>query len=440
MDELLAQAHQAAKAVLAAGADHAEVGVSRSRGVDLEWRDGQLERVQERTQRSLGVEVYVDGRYSASSTNDLRPEALEAFFAEAVANTRLLEPDEHRRLTDPARYAGRAQVDLDQCDPHHSALAPETRREEAQALEARVRELGSHLPIVSVATSVSDNFGQSARVHTNGFEGAREGTSYSRSAMITCKEPDGRRPMGWDYSARRHRSDLADLEAIAQGAVTRTAGILGAGKLKTGRYTVVVENRAVRRLLGALLGPLGGGALHQKRSLWDGKLGQQIASELLTIIDDPFVPRGMGSSLWDTDGAATVKRPIIERGVLKTFLIGEYYGRKLGVPPTGPDTHNFQWDLGTLDRDALVAGVGEGVLIDRFLGGNSNSTTGEISLGCGGRVIRNGQLAEAVAEVNLAGHFGQLWEQLVAVGGDPDPNSSAACPSCVFRDVQLSGV
>ena len=89
---------------------------------------------------------------------------------------------------------------------------------------------------------------------------------------------------------------------------------------------------------------------------------------------------------------------------------------------------------------ALIADVGEGVFIERFLGGNSNETTGEISVGCAGRIIRGGRLEEPVSEVNLAGHFGQLWEALVAVGNDPDPNSSASSPTCVFEGVQLSGV
>ena len=438
--QLLETAHDAARRVKALGADEARVSISRSRGVDLEWRDGRIERVQERSQRGLSVEVFVAGRYAASSTNDLRPAALERFLAEAVANARLLEPDPHRRLPDPTRYAGRRDLDLDLWDPLHGQLSPEQRRHDAAHLEALLQARIGDLPVVSMTTDVSDSFGQSARVHTNGFEGARTGTSFSISAAITAKEADGRRPMGWDYTGRRHRSDLASLESLADTAVARTRNQLGAGKLRTGRYTVVVENRATRKLLGTLLGPLSGPALQQKQSLWDGRLGTAIASPLLTVHDDPFVVRGQGSSLWDSDGFATRQRPLIEKGVLQTFLIDDYYARKMGVEPTGGDTFNYTWALGDRDLAGLVADVGEGVLIDRFLGGNSNSTTGEFSFGCGGRIIRNGQLAEPVTEVNIAGHIGTLWESLVAVGADPDPNSAGRAPSVVFADVQLSGI
>lgn len=439
MESLLDAARKAAKQAQAHGADEARISISRSRGVDIEWRDGKLERVQERTRRSLSAELYVDGRYSASSTNDLRPEALDQFLAEAVQMTRLLEPDPYRRLPDPARYGGREDVDLDLVDPAYGDTTSEDRLRLAQQLEEMARAHAEGVPVISISTGVSDSFGQSARVHTNGFEGERAATSSSFSAMVTVKDADGRRPMGWDYSARRHRADLDAPEGIARTAVERAAAQLGAGKLPTGRYTIVVENRALPRLLGAFLSPLSGPALQQKQSVWDGRLGDRIASPLLTVRDNPFVVRGLGSALWDGDGFATRRRPLIEEGVLRTFLIDDYYARKMGVEPTGGDTHNLEWELGDRDLEALLADVGDGVLIDRFLGGNSNGTTGDLSFGCGGRVIRGGKLAEPVAEVNLAGHFGRIWESLVAVGNDPNPNSASGCPSCVFENIQLSG-
>ncbi len=436
---MLDTAKAAMKSVLAQGAEQAKVVVSRSRGVDIEWREGALEKVQERTQRSLSVEVFVDGRYSASSTNDLRASALDGFFAEAVAMTRFLEPDPHRGLPDPERYEGRAEVDLELCDPTYASFDSEARRKVCSDLEGLIREGAGDLPIVSVATSFGDSHGQSVRLHSDGFEGQRESTTSSFSAMITVKEPDGRRPMGWDYSAARHRADLGSLEACAAEALRRSRAQLGAGKLDTGRYTVVVDQRAVPRLLGALLAPIHGPSLQQRRSLWEGKLGTKIASELLTLMDTPHIVRGLGSGLWNSDGFASVRRPLIEEGVLKTYLIDQYYARKMGVEPTGGDTFNLEWAYGDKDQTRLIAQVGEGVYIDRLLGGNSNETTGELSMGCAGRVIRNGELAEPVAEVNLAGHFGTLWENLVAVGNDPDLNRASRPPTCVFEDVQLSG-
>ena len=438
-ENLLQAAHAAAKTAKKHGADEASVTIARSRGVEVEWRDGQLDKVQESTRRSLSVAIYVDERYSASSTNDLRPDALDAFIAEAVAMTRLLEPDEHRRLPDPSSYEGRAQVDLELTDAGQADMTSAERLRTAQDLEQRVRQRAADLPVVSITTGVSDGRSETARVHTNGFEGAREGTHFAASAMMTVKDVDGRRPMGWHYTHRRHLADLRPLDEVAQVAVDKAAAQLGAGKLDTGKYRILVENRALGRLLGAFLGPLSGPALQQRRSLWEGKKGEQIASKLLTLYDDPLVIRGMGSALWDSDGFAVKRRPLIIEGVLQTYLIDQYYARKMGVEPTGGSTHNLEWTYGDRDLAGLVADVGEGVFIDRFLGGNSNGTTGEVSFGCAGRVIRNGELAEPVSEVNLAGHFGHIWERLTAVGNDPYPDSASRAPSCVFDAVQLSG-
>lgn len=438
--QLLELAHKASKKLLALGADEARVSVSRARGVDVEWRDGRLERVQEQTQRGLSVTVYVGGRYAGSSTNDLRPEALDAFLAEAVANARVLQPDPFRRLPDPARYAGRADLNLDLYDPSYDLLSPEQRRADAAQLEALVREAAGALPLVSVSAGVGDSFSQGARVHSNGFEGARTGTHFSIGGQATAKQADGRRPMGWAYSSRRHRGDLLSLEAVAAEVAQRAAQAMDAGKLATGRYRVLVENRAVGKLLGALLAPLSGAALQQRQSLWLDRVGTQIASPLLSVADDPFVPRGLGSALWDADGFSAQRRPLIVDGVLQTYLIDDYYARKMAVAPTGGSTFNLEWRLGEHDLAQLAAQVGDGVLIDRFLGGNSNATTGEFSFGCAGRRIEGGQLTETVAEINMAGQIEALWKSLSAVGADPYLNGTSRCPSLIFEDVQLSGV
>ncbi|MFN3199066.1 MAG: TldD/PmbA family protein [Bradymonadia bacterium] len=441
MSDLLKRAHDAVALAKKHGADDVVASIGRSRGVELEWRDGKMERVQDQTTQGLSLRLYVNGRYSANSTNDLRPEALDAFVGEAVAMTQLLEPDPHRNLPDPSMYEGRADVDLDLVDDAHKSVTSSQRMTWADELETLVREQAPEgAPIVSVATGVSDGYGERARVHSNGFEGYSEGTTFSRWTQITLKDEDGRRPAGFGWTASRHLEDLDDARRVATDGVARAMQQLGAGKLNTGRYTVIVENRALGRLIGALLGPLSGAALQQKQSLWDGKLDTQIVSDKLTLVSEPHIVRGLGSALWDGDGFATKERPILENGVLKTYFIDHYYGNKMGVAPTTSGYNNLRWSMGDKGLAELVSDVGEGVLIDRFLGGNSNGTTGEISLGCGGRRIVNGQLEGSVQEVNLSGHFGEIWSSIVAIGNDPMPSSSSRCPSVVFEGIQLSGV
>ena len=440
MSTLLKKAIEAKDLALSLGAAEVKVVTSRSRGVDLEYRDGQLDRLQDQTEQSLSISLLVDGKFSVHSTCDLRSDVLKAFIKDGVEMTKYLEVDPYRGLPDPIHYQNRSQIDLQTIDPHYAHYSAEKRQDLLKNLYDQCKSFSSHLPVISIASSVGDGYTQSARVHSNGFEGETEGTSFYVSADITLKEEDGKRPNGSAFSSQRHLEDLDTIEHVAAKAVKKAQTKLGAQKLKTGKYTILVENQAVPRLLSALLSPLSGAALQQKRSVWDGKINTQITSPLLSLTDQPHLVRGLGSSLWDGDGISTYSKPLIEAGVLKTYLISHYYAKKMNVPVTGGSTHNLIWQLGQHDLEGLAKEIGNGILIDRFLGGNSNSTTGEISFGCGGRVIRNGELAEAVSEVNLSSNITQIWKDLILVGNDPYRESASGCPSCVFENVQLSGI
>jgi PmbA protein len=171
----------------------------------------------------------------------------------------------------------------------------------------------------------------------------------------------------------------------------------------------------------------------------DGRLGQEVGSPLLDLTDDPLVRRGFGSRRFDGEGLAARRFPVFERGVLRSYYVDCYYGRKLGIAPTTMRVSNLTWGTGTRGRDQLLADVGEGVLATSFLGGNSNGTTGDFSLGVSGFAIRGGHLAEPVGEMNVSGNHLELWKRLAAVGDDPYPYSALRPPTLVFEGVQLAG-
>ncbi len=421
------------------GAAEVAAGAYRVRNVEVQWRDGKVEKVSEATTRGLGLQLYVDGRYSSVSTSDLRPEALDRFLDDAVAMTRTLAPDQNRRLPEPELYAGQAQVELELEDPSYGRLDAEGRRRRAEELEASARAVPGGEAILSVTTAFGDTLAESYRVHSNGFEGGRRLTDFGMSAQVSVKDPDGRRPEDWDAATARHLSDLPPPEGVGRGAAERALSRLGSKKGESAILTMVVENRSAGRILGFLLGPLSAAALQQKRSFLEGKLCQRIASERLDVSDDPLVPRGLGSRLFDGEGLAAKPFPIFEGGVLRSYYVDTYYGRKLGMHPTTRGGSNLRWALGARDLDGLLAEAGEGILVTGFLGGNSNPTTGDFSLGAQGFRIRNGRRAEVVGEMNVSGNHLDLWNRLVAVGNDPYAYSSGRTPSLVFEGVQFAG-
>jgi PmbA protein len=188
-------------------------------------------------------------------------------------------------------------------------------------------------------------------------------------------------------------------------------------------------------MVGMIFGPLSASSLQQKRSFLDGKLGEPIGSALLDVRDDPFVKRGFGSRLFDGEGIAAKPFPVFEKGALRS-----YYGRKLGMRPTTSRMSNLVWVPGARSLSELLADIGDGLLVTGFLGGNSNGTTGDFSLGVKGFRIRGGAQAEPVGEMNISGNHLELWKRLSAVGNDPYPYSSMRTPTLVFDGVQIAGL
>jgi PmbA protein len=438
--QLQDMARTAADAARKAGAQEAAVQASRARFVEVEWRDGRLERTTEATERGLAIELYVDSRYSQVATSDLRPDAVKAFVEGAVAVARKLEPDPFRSLPDPRLYRGQAKVDLDLVDRAQTALTAAGRREQAQAAEAGARGVKGSPAILSVTAGFNDEFVETFRVQTNGFEGSRLATAFVVWAKVSAKDPDGRRPEAFDMAHARHLGAIPVPEAVGRAAGERAVARVGARKADTATMTMVVDARAASRLVHALLGPLSGMALQQKQSCLEGKLGQQVGSPLLDASDDPLLPRGLESRLFDGEGIAARRFPVFEKGVLRNFYVDSYYGRKLKMDPTTRGASNLSWTLGPKGREALLADAKEAILVTSFLGGNSNGTTGDFSLGVQGFRVRGGRVAEPVGEMNISGNLLDAWKRLVAVGNDPYAYGPLRTPTLVFEGVQFAGV
>ena len=203
---------------------------------------------------------------------------------------------------------------------------------------------------------------------------------------------------------------------------------------------MVVENRSVGRILSPVVSALNGSSIQQKNSFMIDKMNQQFGSPKLTLVDDPLIIGGRGSKLFDSEGMAMKKRPIFEQGVLKTYFIDTYYGKKLGMTPNSGETSNVVFETGDKDLDALVKSLKKGILVTGFNGGNCNSSTGDFSYGIEGFLIENGEMVKPVSEMNITGNMYDLWSNLIEVGSDVRLDSSWRIPSLVFANVDFSGM
>ena len=317
-DELMEQARSAVQIALDVGADDAVAGVSRGRALEFRWRDGKLEKVQEDTSRGLGISLYVDGRYSGHSTNDLDPGRLRHFLTDAVALTRHLEPDPYRKITDPALYEGRQDIDLELVDPNLAELTRESRIEWCEVLSDTAREHGD---VISASSGVMDSYGGSARASSNGFEGYREAASIWYGAEVSIRDGATKRPEAYRWVGGSHLDSLPGPQETGAEALQRVLVRRGAEKIPSLKSTMVVDPEAASPLIRRILGAMSAGAIQQKRSFLSESLGKSITSPLLSMTDDPFRKQALGSRLWDGEGIATRVRPLIEDGVLAMFFV-----------------------------------------------------------------------------------------------------------------------
>jgi PmbA protein len=424
---------------LKAGANDCRVSLSKRRLVNINYRDRKPEVIKEATTKNLYLEVFMNKRYAGQSTPDFRQSTLEGFIMDVIESAKIMEEDPFRTLPDPKYYEGRSAADLQLVDPDYDDLTPENRHSMVKTIEEACLQKGGD-KVVSVEASEYDEKYEELIKTSNGFEGSTQYTYCRAGASMTAQDEGDRRPMGNNYISCVYSSDLPPLEEIGTVAAERTLDLMGGRKIPTVKIPVILENRDAARLLSGLLNPLSGSSIQQKRSFLADKKGQSVASKLFTLTDDPFLPRGLGSKYYDGDGFPARKRDIFKEGVVNEFLIDWYYSRKLGWEPTSGSISNIILPPGTRSVEEIIRDLGRCILITGYIGGNSNSTTGDFSVGIIGKLYEKGEFARNVAEMNIADNHLNFWNKLVEVANDPWKYSQAILPSMVFEDVVVSGI
>jgi PmbA protein len=429
LDELLQRAEDATTQALAAGAEGVFATARRSREVEFKHRDGSLEKVQESTSRSITLKVFANGRSSSNTTTDLS--RLADFASEAVALTAALQPDPDVQLVSADLLAS-TLPDIAAVDPAIGALDSDTRTAWAAEMDARMH---SDERVVTATATVTDGHDMVAAFSSAGFSGGYEKTWIWTGTETTLKDGD-KRPEAWYWCGGTHIATLPTRTEVADGCLEWARGRLGMSKGPTQRTTMVVHPRASGRLFGALLGPMNARSVQQKRSFWSPELS---LSDKLTLHDDPLLPGGMGSRPFDGEGLPTRRLALFEGGRANELYVDTTYGRKLGMTPTFTGRGNLVVAPGERDLAAILADVGDCVLITSFMGGNSDGTTGDFSFGIRGHLVAGGVIGQSVGEMNITGNLISMFNQLAEVGNDPWPWGRTLAPTLVFSDMQFSG-
>ena len=417
------------------GAQQVSVSISNNRSSSVDVREEKIDKLEQAIESGLSIRLFVDKKYSSHSTNRLNKQELEHFIEEAIAGTRFLSEDEFRTLPDPSLYFKGQVTDLKILDADFDKHDPQEKIDLAFKAEKEVK--GQDERIISVSTGYYDTMSERVMVTSNGFEGDTANSYYGLNASVSVKGGDARPESGWSESAIFF--DKLEKSGIGIKALERALKKIGQGKVDSGKMDMIVENRMVSRIFSPLVSALSGSAIQQKNSFLVDKLGEKVFSEKLTITDDPFIPAGRGSRLFDGEGLATQKRPVFEGGVVKNYYIDTYYGKKLNMQPTSGSNTNLVCNTGPYNLEGLVASVEKGILVTGFNGGNCNGTTGDFSYGIEGFLIEKGKIVKPVSEMNITGNMIELWSGIGELGNDVYQNSSWLMPSILFNGVDFSG-
>lgn len=421
---------------LKSGAEQVSVSIYDNRSTNIEIRDQKIDSLKESNQNGLSISIYVDKKYSSHSTNRLKKDDVFRFVEEAITATRFLAEDEFRTLPDPELYYKGGGPELDLFDPKIGSLDAKVKIDLAnQVLD---EAYGKDERLISVSSYYYDSISSGIMVNSNGFRGDAKNTRIGLTAEVSLKSDTGR-PNAYEYENGIFYDRLKKTE-IGKRALDRVIGKINPAKIATGKYPVIIENRVAGNIASPVYQSLMGASLYQKQSFLIGKENKQVASPLMTVFDDPFIKSGAGSRLYDDEGIAAVRRPIIEKGILRNYFIDTYYGKKLGMKPTSGSSSNIVFEAGSRSADEMIKSMKKGVLITGFIGGNCNGSTGDFSYGIEGFFIQDGKKVHPVNEMNITGNMNNFWFNLAETGNDFLENESLRIPSLMFENIDLSGI
>ncbi|MDR1340277.1 MAG: TldD/PmbA family protein [Prevotellaceae bacterium] len=431
-----ALAGEAMQFALDRGAGAARVSIDAGSSSAFEYRDKNLDKLQQASENRMEIELFVDDRYGSCSTNRMEKTGLFKFISSAIESSRYLDRDPMRTLPDPSRYYTGRMFTLDTFDEKFEKINVDTKLALARNMVDEI--YGNDPRIISITAEYGDGDSFLYMIASNGFEGETAHSSYSLYSTVAMKDGGDARPSSSWFESALHFDQLIR-DNIGRKAYERTLQKLGQRKINSGKYPMLLDNTQSAYLLSPLLSAMNGRALHQKNSFLINKLDEKIISDRITIVDNPHIKGAFGARMFDGEGVATVKRNLIEKGVLKTYFIDTYNAAKLNMEPTVSSPSIVNLDPGTRSHEQILDSIDRGIWVTGFNGGNSNGSTGDFSFGIEGFLIEKGKPTKPINEMNITGNMLTLWNNIQEIGNDPRLNSSRRIPSLLFDNVDFSG-
>jgi PmbA protein len=417
LEQAVAQALELAKA----GSDGAEVAVSKTTGIGISTRFGEVENVEFNSDGALGITVYYQQRKGSASSTDLSPDAIARTVQAAL---------DIARYTSPDPFAGVADRELLAFDAPDLDLFHPTELDADRGIELAARAEQAALATDKRITnteggSFNSHYGIRVFGNSHGMLKSYCSTRHSMSASVIA-EADGDMERDYAYTIARSIDELKSPEWVGQECARRTLSRLSPRKLPTMKAPVMFSAEVATGLFGHLVGAISGGSIYRKSSYLLDSLGKQILPEWITIEEHPHLLKGLASTPFDSEGVRTERRNIVEDGVLQTWLMTCYSARKLGLQSTGHAGGIHNWRIAGQGDDfsAMLRKLGKGLLVTELMGQGVSGVTGDYSRGAGGFWVENGEIQYPVSEITIAGNLKDMLRNMVSIGSDIETRSN----------------
>ncbi len=420
----------------AKGASEADVAATIDEGLAVNVRLGEVETVERTRDRGVSVTVWFGKRKGSANTADLDPKSIEQTIEHACAIARYTETDPANGLPDAALLA-REIPDLDLWHPWNISA------DDAIKLGIEIEDAGRAFdPRIDNSEGASVNVGATMTAYANslGFSGTERGTRHSLSCALIAEDDAGMQRDYW-YDTARNANDFVSAETIGRKTAERTVARLGAKKLSTRESAVLFVPEVARSLIGHFLSGVSGGALYRRASFLVDHAGKRVFPDWMQIAERPHIPRGHGSTAFDSEGVATRDSDLIRDGVLQRYILGSYSARKLGLQSTGNagGVHNVVVQPGSEDFRALVKRMGRGLVVTELMGQGVSLVTGDYSRGASGFWVENGEIQYPVEEITIASNLRDVFDRIEAVGSDVDKRSHILTGSLLVGRMTIAG-
>jgi PmbA protein len=444
---MLDLAQSVIRLALEGGATDAECTVAEGDEFSANVRMRQLETLKEAGSHGAGLRVLVGQRVGSSYTSDLSSEGIRMMVNSALDIAKISTEDPDAGLPDPSEL-GSFNGDLGlYCD---DVARLETPHKIQQALEAEAAAFATDARITnSEGASFDSQLSVRAFANSQGFAGSYRSSSCSLSAVVVAQQGESMERDYW-YSVGRSSTQLEEPAEVGRRAAERAVRRLGARKIPTQKAAIIFEPRTARGLLDHIFEAVDGESIYRKSSFLAEKLGQKIAAENVTIVDDGTMPGLFASAPFDDEGVPSRRTVVIERGVLRNYLLNTYTARKLGLKTTGNAARgitgnasvghgNFYLEPGDRSPEEIIRTTRKGLFVTELIGTGVNIVTGDYSRGAAGIWIENGEFAYPVSEVTIAANLQQMLLDIEYIGSDLEFRGSSAAPTILIREMTISG-